>query len=126
MGDIYDYRADMYYCLYCLQTDDLKAVVNHLRTDEQVSCIGLWGRSMGAVTWYYIHSTLCLRDIVVRITLQETFEMIDHEIFHTHTQPKTLQDKYFQCHNFEQKIENCPLELVLSQLLKHETKFNPL
>lgn len=76
MGDIYDYRADMYYCLYCLQTDDLKAVVNHLRTDEQVSCIGLWGRSMGAVTWYYIHSTLCLRDIVVRITLQETFEMI--------------------------------------------------
>lgn len=32
------------------ETDDLRAVVNHLRTDEQVSCIGLWGRSMGAVT----------------------------------------------------------------------------
>ncbi|KAG0631454.1 hypothetical protein M758_1G254700 [Ceratodon purpureus] len=32
------------------ETDDLKAVVNHLRTDEQVSRIGLWGRSMGAVT----------------------------------------------------------------------------
>ncbi|XP_024391340.1 uncharacterized protein [Physcomitrium patens] len=32
------------------ETDDLKAVVNHLRTDEKVSRIGLWGRSMGAVT----------------------------------------------------------------------------
>jgi len=32
------------------EKDDLKAVVNFLRTDEQVSCIGLWGRSMGAVT----------------------------------------------------------------------------
>lgn len=32
------------------ETDDLKAVVNHLRTDELVSRIGLWGRSMGAVT----------------------------------------------------------------------------
>jgi len=32
------------------ETDDLKAAVSHLRTDKQVSCIGLWGRSMGAVT----------------------------------------------------------------------------
>lgn len=32
------------------EKDDLKAVVNHLRTDGNVSCIGLWGRSMGAVT----------------------------------------------------------------------------
>ncbi|XP_024374389.1 uncharacterized protein [Physcomitrium patens] len=32
------------------EKDDLKAVVNHLRTDEKVSRIGLWGRSMGAVT----------------------------------------------------------------------------
>lgn len=32
------------------EKDDLKAVVNFLRTDEQVSLIGLWGRSMGAVT----------------------------------------------------------------------------
>ncbi|KAG9457439.1 hypothetical protein H6P81_001947 [Aristolochia fimbriata] len=32
------------------EKDDLKAVVNHLRTDKSVSCIGLWGRSMGAVT----------------------------------------------------------------------------
>eukprot|EP00250_Pteridium_aquilinum_P021058 c25019_g1_i2 orf=745-2370(-) len=32
------------------EKDDLKAVVAHLRTDKRVSCIGLWGRSMGAVT----------------------------------------------------------------------------
>ncbi|GJN31524.1 hypothetical protein PR202_gb19933 [Eleusine coracana subsp. coracana] len=30
--------------------EDLKAVVNHLRADGNVSLIGLWGRSMGAVT----------------------------------------------------------------------------
>lgn len=32
------------------EKEDLKAVVAHLRTDKRVSCIGLWGRSMGAVT----------------------------------------------------------------------------
>ncbi|MCL7036217.1 hypothetical protein MKW94_026691 [Papaver nudicaule] len=32
------------------EKDDLQAVVNHLRSDGNVSCIGLWGRSMGAVT----------------------------------------------------------------------------
>jgi hypothetical protein len=36
--------------LCCFQKDDLRAVVNYLRTDENVSLIGLWGRSMGAVT----------------------------------------------------------------------------
>lgn len=33
-----------------LQKDDLKAVVDYLRKDGNVSLIGLWGRSMGAVT----------------------------------------------------------------------------
>ncbi|KAK4266431.1 hypothetical protein QN277_027353 [Acacia crassicarpa] len=32
------------------EKDDLKAVVNYLRADGSVSLIGLWGRSMGAVT----------------------------------------------------------------------------
>ncbi|XP_057757520.1 uncharacterized protein LOC130976626 [Arachis stenosperma] len=32
------------------EKDDLRAVVNYLRADENVSLIGLWGRSMGAVT----------------------------------------------------------------------------
>ncbi|XP_042064768.1 uncharacterized protein LOC121808376 isoform X1 [Salvia splendens] len=32
------------------EKDDLKAVVNYLREDGNVSLIGLWGRSMGAVT----------------------------------------------------------------------------
>lgn len=32
------------------EKDDLRAVVNHLRSDGNVSYIGLWGRSMGAVT----------------------------------------------------------------------------
>ncbi|KAJ3683676.1 hypothetical protein LUZ60_013903 [Juncus effusus] len=32
------------------EKEDLRAVVNHLRSDGNVSCIGLWGRSMGAVT----------------------------------------------------------------------------
>lgn len=36
--------------LDCSQKDDLKAVVNYLRDDGNVSLIGLWGRSMGAVT----------------------------------------------------------------------------
>lgn len=33
-----------------LQKDDLRAVVDYLRADGNVSLIGLWGRSMGAVT----------------------------------------------------------------------------
>ncbi|KAL5701655.1 hypothetical protein ACHQM5_026970 [Ranunculus cassubicifolius] len=32
------------------EKDDLTAVVNYLRSEGNVSCIGLWGRSMGAVT----------------------------------------------------------------------------
>ncbi|KAF8414326.1 hypothetical protein HHK36_002327 [Tetracentron sinense] len=32
------------------EKDDLKIVVSYLRSNTQVSCIGLWGRSMGAVT----------------------------------------------------------------------------
>ncbi|XP_073225889.1 uncharacterized protein [Cicer arietinum] len=32
------------------EKDDLKMVVSYLRSDKQVSRIGLWGRSMGAVT----------------------------------------------------------------------------
>ncbi|RZR73577.1 hypothetical protein BHM03_00025905, partial [Ensete ventricosum] len=32
------------------EKDDLKTAVSFLRSNKQVSCIGLWGRSMGAVT----------------------------------------------------------------------------
>ncbi|KAJ6991803.1 hypothetical protein NC653_015222 [Populus alba x Populus x berolinensis] len=32
------------------ERDDLKVVVSYLRSNKQISCIGLWGRSMGAVT----------------------------------------------------------------------------
>lgn len=32
------------------EKNDLKAVVSHLRSNSKISCIGLWGRSMGAVT----------------------------------------------------------------------------
>ncbi|KAF7801299.1 esterase/lipase domain protein [Senna tora] len=32
------------------EKDDLKVVVSHLRNNKQISHIGLWGRSMGAVT----------------------------------------------------------------------------
>ncbi|PKA52804.1 hypothetical protein AXF42_Ash001785 [Apostasia shenzhenica] len=32
------------------EKDDLKIVVSFLRNNQQISCIGLWGRSMGAVT----------------------------------------------------------------------------
>ncbi|KAF9588223.1 hypothetical protein IFM89_008431 [Coptis chinensis] len=32
------------------ERDDLKVVVSYLRNNKQISCIGLWGRSMGAVT----------------------------------------------------------------------------
>ncbi|KAL5163728.1 hypothetical protein HKD37_07G020566 [Glycine soja] len=32
------------------EKDDLKMVVSYLRSNKQISCIGLWGRSMGAVT----------------------------------------------------------------------------
>lgn len=33
-----------------VQTDDLATVVDHLRVEGTTSLIGLWGRSMGAVT----------------------------------------------------------------------------
>ncbi|KAF2287830.1 hypothetical protein GH714_002876 [Hevea brasiliensis] len=36
--------------LVAFQKDDLRAVVDYLRQDGNVSLIGLWGRSMGAVT----------------------------------------------------------------------------
>lgn len=36
--------------LGCNEKDDLKVVVDYLRADGNVSLIGLWGRSMGAVT----------------------------------------------------------------------------
>lgn len=39
-----------YILLFGFQKDDLRAVVDHLRADGNVSLIGLWGRSMGAVT----------------------------------------------------------------------------
>ncbi|KAK6130398.1 hypothetical protein DH2020_035808 [Rehmannia glutinosa] len=39
-----------YVTLGCNEKDDLRAVVDYLRTDGNVSLIGLWGRSMGAVT----------------------------------------------------------------------------
>lgn len=32
------------------EVDDLAVVIDHLRTQGGVSSIGLWGRSMGAVT----------------------------------------------------------------------------
>ncbi|KAH7843153.1 hypothetical protein Vadar_013335 [Vaccinium darrowii] len=32
------------------EKDDLRAIVDHLRADGNISLIGLWGRSMGAVT----------------------------------------------------------------------------
>ncbi|GAV70593.1 Abhydrolase_5 domain-containing protein, partial [Cephalotus follicularis] len=32
------------------ERDDLKIAVSYLRSNKQISCIGLWGRSMGAVT----------------------------------------------------------------------------
>ncbi|KAL5972321.1 hypothetical protein ACLOJK_041574 [Asimina triloba] len=36
--------------LYICQKDDLKTVVTFLRSNPKISLIGLWGRSMGAVT----------------------------------------------------------------------------
>nr|DAD23770.1 TPA_asm: hypothetical protein HUJ06_025233 [Nelumbo nucifera] len=40
----------MCFKLSTCQKDDLKVVVSYLRSNKQISCIGLWGRSMGAVT----------------------------------------------------------------------------
>lgn len=39
-----------YVSLGCHEKDDLKVVVSYLRSSPKTSCIGLWGRSMGAVT----------------------------------------------------------------------------
>lgn len=44
--------------LWVLQKDDLKAVVDYLRSDGNTSMIGLWGRSMGAVTRFRYASYL--------------------------------------------------------------------
>ncbi|XP_022926850.1 uncharacterized protein LOC111433838 isoform X1 [Cucurbita moschata] len=40
------------------ERDDLKVVVTYLRSNKQISRIGLWGRSMGAVTSYLKPSVL--------------------------------------------------------------------
>jgi alpha-beta hydrolase superfamily lysophospholipase len=37
-------------CVLSVKMDDLQAAVNYLRTQKLISRIGLWGRSMGAVT----------------------------------------------------------------------------
>jgi hypothetical protein len=42
------------------EKEDLKCVVSYLRTTKQVSCIGLWGRSMGAVTRYLLVWIYCM------------------------------------------------------------------
>lgn len=39
-----------YLSLGYYERDDLAAIVNHLRESNRVTCIGLWGRSMGAST----------------------------------------------------------------------------
>lgn len=39
-----------YISLGYYEKDDLETVINHLRESGKVSTIGLWGRSMGAVT----------------------------------------------------------------------------
>ncbi|GMP73540.1 hypothetical protein CsSME_00031260 [Camellia sinensis var. sinensis] len=44
------HSSTLCYILPWKQKDDLKVVVSYLRSNEQISCIGLWGRSMGAVT----------------------------------------------------------------------------
>lgn len=44
------YYERLFNIVCCFQKDDLRAVVNYLRADGNVSLIGLWGHSMGAVT----------------------------------------------------------------------------
>ncbi|KAF2074363.1 hypothetical protein CYY_004339 [Polysphondylium violaceum] len=39
-----------YVSLGYYEKEDIKVIVNHLRSTEKISTIGLWGRSMGAVT----------------------------------------------------------------------------
>jgi len=39
-----------YISLGYYEKEDLKVVIEHLRKSKKVSTIGLWGRSMGAVT----------------------------------------------------------------------------
>ena len=48
--DAYCHFPSSIYDVELFQKDDLKAVVEYLRADGNVSLIGLWGRSMGAVT----------------------------------------------------------------------------
>lgn len=45
------------------QKDDLKTVVSYLRSSNQVSRIGLWGRSMGAVTRLLLELALNVCDL---------------------------------------------------------------
>jgi alpha/beta superfamily hydrolase len=39
-----------YISLGYFEQEDVLTVVNHLRNNERIEAIGLWGRSMGAVT----------------------------------------------------------------------------
>lgn len=44
------------------ETEDVRCVISYLRNNLRISKIGLWGRSMGAVTallYAYIDSSIC-------------------------------------------------------------------
>ncbi|THG17111.1 hypothetical protein TEA_008189 [Camellia sinensis var. sinensis] len=53
-----------YVSLGWYEKDDLKVVVSYLRSSEQISCIGLWGRSMGAVIRLQKCDALILFDVM--------------------------------------------------------------
>lgn len=56
-------------------------MVNYLRTEGNVSCIGLWGRSMGAVTRFLsltecFHCLVQWDHVVTRLNKNISFDMI--------------------------------------------------
>ncbi|XP_073100272.1 uncharacterized protein [Elaeis guineensis] len=59
------------------EKDDLRIVVSFLRSNKQVSCIGLWGRSMGAVTsLLYGAEDLSIAGLVLDSAFSNLFDLM--------------------------------------------------
>lgn len=82
-----------YISLGYFERDDVSAIINYLRNTNKVSTIGLWGRSMGAVT-SIMHS---IRDPSIGgMVLDSPFmslKVLAEELCRSHTKiPKTILD----------------------------------
>ena len=65
-----------YISLGYYEKEDLKVVIEHLRKSKKVSTIGLWGRSMGAVTVLLYCGLYNQNNIIHSIVLDSPFSSL--------------------------------------------------